>query len=119
MGGIIQESRASSSESAMLNTPSTVADDGWIFVLVDDAGRVAAFVDEATARQHKAVSGRVKVLTLNEATKMADGEMGKAVVDAFKSALFSSAPMAGFYSAADRAKRTIISSPWPASARQS
>jgi hypothetical protein len=44
----------------MLNTPSTVADEGWIFVLVDDAGRVAAFVDEETARQHKVVSGQVK-----------------------------------------------------------
>ena len=32
---------------------------------------------------------------------MADGDMGKAVVDAFKSALFSSARMVGFYSAAD------------------
>jgi hypothetical protein len=28
--------------------------------LVDDAGHVAAFVDEATARQLKVVSGRVK-----------------------------------------------------------
>ena len=44
----------------MLNTRSTVADDGGIFVLVDDAGHVAAFVDEATARQHKVVSGQVK-----------------------------------------------------------
>ena len=30
------------------------------FVLVDDAGHVAAFVDEATARQHKVVNGQVK-----------------------------------------------------------
>jgi hypothetical protein len=58
-------------------------------------------------------------LTLNEATKMADDDMGKAVVDAFKSALFSSAPMVGFFSTADSAKRTIIRFPWPASVRQS
>jgi len=74
----------------MLNTPSTVADDGRIFVLDDGAGHVAAFVDEATARQHMAVSGRVKAFMLNEANKMADGDMGKAVVEAFKS------PMARF-----------------------
>ena len=74
---------------AMLATPGIVAADGRVFVAADDAGAFSAFVDEAAARGHVAVSGgRMKSFVLDAGSVKATGhgDMQKAALAAIRDA---------------------------------